>query len=461
MYLITVKTKFLFIDILLLWITFAYITWDVKDVPFHGDEATTIWMGRDFDTVILNGDFNAVAFQEKNCTVELPRCNANQHMRIITSNLSKIAMGVAWSNSGFSVHDLNEQWVWGLDKTWNSDNGHVPSPRLLQITRLSSAWLTALSCVFLLATARRIARSLFQTPTSVFVASWAAVFFYATHAAILLNGKRAMFEGGLLFGITLMAWAVFANIHRFPRLSWRFVALTGILTGLALSTKHSATLTVVILYGGWVIWGLFRLLYARQIRPMMLHIAQLTLATILALGVFYAMNPLWWSISPLRMADYTIQERQKILDEQVALFGGYENNAAKAEGLWKQMFRPTTQYYETPSWATYEGVTQEIITYETSGFVGLSHETSIYFVRLSAFFLGVIVLVIHFSRTRAAVICLLLVWTVAILIISYVTIPLPWQRYYLSIHPPLTIIMGIGIGVFMDYLSRLFSPKSV
>lgn len=127
----------LLFDILLLICIMGYITLSVEDVSFHGDESTTIWMSGDYQTVVLAGDFDELAYAEP------PRRTTEQYMRIITSNLSKIAMGVSWQGSGMEQSDLNEQWVWGLDLQQNQGNGSLLSENLLYVTRLLSAWLLA------------------------------------------------------------------------------------------------------------------------------------------------------------------------------------------------------------------------------------------------------------------------------------------------------------------------------
>ena len=198
----------LFLDALLLIVCMGYITNGAATVPFHGDESTTIWMSRDYDTAILHGDFDAIEYQAP------PRRTTEQHMRIITSNVSKIAMGAAWSSIGLNTNDVNDQWVWGLDMQWNGENGHIPSNRLLTISRLTSAWMMAFSLVFITAMGRAVGSTILSHPLAIAASSWGATLLYTLHPAILVNGRRAMFEGGFLLGLTAIAWATSSGAVR-------------------------------------------------------------------------------------------------------------------------------------------------------------------------------------------------------------------------------------------------------
>lgn len=439
----------LLIDALVLVLLMGYVTLGTEKVPFHGDESTTIWMSRDFDMVILDGDFGAVEYQGP------PRRTTEQHMRIVTSNISKLAMGLAWSGTGMDVGDINDQWVWGADLQWNRDNGHVPSDQLLRVTRLTSAWMTALSVVFVLAIVRLVGGQLYRSPLALAVAGWGGAFLYATNPAILLNGRRAMFEGGLLLGMTLAAYGVLVLVKRTPRARWSVYAGVGIVTGMALSTKHSAAFTVVLLYGGLLAGGL---IWQRG----WINLAKIGLATVAALLVFLALNPLWWS-QPLKMPGIVIEERQKILDQQVNLFGGYDGIGERVTGLWNEALRPVPQYFEANYWADYVGVKEEIARYEASGLAGWLDEWDIVFfaVRLMALGFGIWALVrswrdVHYeanvteSMAARRLILILGLWVVGMLAISLVSVPLDWQRYYLPIQPPLAVVMGLGLGALVE-----------
>lgn len=424
------RRNLLLLDTLILLLAMAYITLGADRVPFHGDESTTIWMSRDYDTAILQRDSAALGYEAP------ARRTTDQHMRVITGNFSKLLMGAAWSGAGMQVEDINDQWVWGLDMGWNRQNGHVPSERLLTIARLTSAWLTALGAVLLLACTQLIARHYLGHPLAIHGAGWGAVLLYTLNPAILLHGRRAMFDAGLLFGLLLVVW-VALRLLLSPR-TWRTYLVAGLFTGLALTTKHTAAFTVVLLYAALGMGHLFRREWPA--------IRNLALATVTALITIYALTPLWWS-APFDGPRAAIDERQKILDEQVAFFGGYTNTTERLTALWDEALHIAPQYYEADYWASYSGVQAEIDDYQHSGLAGWRDDIGIFALRLLTLAVG-LWLVIRNWRTPTT--RLLLVWLVGILLITLVSVPLQWQRYYLPIQPPLIILMGLGLGALIE-----------
>lgn len=438
----------LLLDVLLLILLMGYITLGTQDVPFHGDESTTIWMTRDFDTAVLKGDFDAIAYQAP------PRRTTEQHMRIITSNVSKLVMGATWSSIGLTADDINDQWVWGLDMQWNQDNGHMPSNQLLYISRLTSAWMTAFSVVFVLLIGRILGSSILSNPFAIRMSGWGAGVFYAIHPAILVNGRRAMFEGSLLLGLTLIVWETLILIKR-PRPPYSYL-LYGLITGLVLSTKHNAAFTVVLLYAGLCTTAVWRVFKTRQLSQFRSNIIGIACATCIGLIIFLALNPIWWS-QPLKMPKIIIEERQAILDIQVDLFGGYEHFSERIEGLGREIFRASPQYFEADYWKDYDGVSEEIDAYESNYLAGWSDDIVIFAARLLFAMFGISAIfriARHGNAQSQHMMLIFVIWCLGILAITLWTVPLDWQRYYLQIQPPLTILMGLGVGMFVDLWLR-------
>ena len=431
----------------------GYILVGTHAVPFHGDESTTIWMSEDFDTLMLNGDFESVYYEDP------PRRTTEQHLRIITGNFSKLVMGGAWSSNGLQVEDLNEQWVWSpdLDIVWNRANGHAPSEDLLFYTRLSSALLTALSAVLVFATVRFIGYTLFKSHIATNGAAWLASGFYATNPAVLLNGRRAMFEGGLLFGLSLVAWLIF-RIQRKSKMTIVDAILLGIGTGLALTTKHSAAFTITILYAGLLITFVSHVATWQQ-RGQVL--AKVGASTAIALIVMYILSPMWW-LNPLAMPTTTIEERQQILDEQVALFGGYESFSERIMGLWDESIAIQPQYAEAEYWFSFDGFSQEVENYEslmTAGIISGNHIVVVV-VRLGLILTGIGACVFNIQKFKWNNGAMLLFWAAGMTIITLITVPLPWQRYYLPLQIPLSVLMGVGGAWIYNFLHEKIGAVS-
>lgn len=453
----TAKAYFLLLDVIFLLGIFAYITLPVDNVPFHGDESTTIWMSEDYQTA-LDGDFAELTYAAP------PRRTTEQHMRIITSNLSKIAMGISWRQMGIEQNELNEQWIWGADFSQNEANNSIPSPKLLRVTRLSSAWLLALSTVFIVAITRRIAHQFFRNSKVIFVSSWlGAVAYTFLYPAILLNGRRAMFEGGLLFGLAIVAWASIRIIAQ-QNIQWFDYGILGICAGLGLSTKHSATFTVVLLFSGLVVVAIISAWQASsQISVLRQYLMKISLATVLALLIFFGLNPLWWS-NPLDMPAIVIKQRQMILDEQVTYFPTYkyEEPSTRIAGLVEEIINPSTQYYETDYWIDYAGVSTEIDTYNSSLWAGLGENLLGLFLRGLLVFSGIILLIYqswHGNWQHRKLILLIAIWAGGMSLITLITVPLHWQRYYLPVLVPHVILMGIGGGTILEFVEKYLTSR--
>jgi hypothetical protein len=323
----------------------------------------------------------------------------------------------------------------------------------------------ALGGVFLLTLTRTCAQCLGLTHSSAHLAGWMSVALYATHPDLLLNGRRAMFEGGLLFGLTLVAWLM---ISIFPRTPFSFGAwgrwlIIGLGTGLALSTKHSAAFSVTLLYGGWgmvAVWQSFRsqntFTLQQGARQRLLGLA---ITGVLGLVVFGLLHPLWWS-APLKMPAIVIEERQAILDLQVDLYGGYANFPQQVDGLWQMLFRVRPQYYEVPEWGIYSGVSQTIHAYETRGWAGYGWQLDSFRLVLFSAGLGWLVFALCYSiHTQRELSLVLLLWMGGLTLISLLTIPLAWHRYYLPLQVPFLLICGLGAGLLASLITNWLATQ--
>jgi hypothetical protein len=155
------------------------------------------------------------------------------------------------------------------------------------------------------------------------------------------------------------------------------------------------------------------------------------------------------------MPGIVIEQRRLILDEQVAAFGGYHGAADRLTGLWRELFRAQPQYYEAPYWRDYPGVRQEIADYEASGLAGWKAGALSTAVRFSLAVTGFGLMLWVLIRGQGAarrVALVLACWSIGLVALALLTVPLGWQRYYLPLQPPLAVIMGLGSGVGLQAL---------
>ncbi len=265
-------------------------------VPFHGDEATIIDMSHDYAYLVHERDLDRVLYRDS------PPDPSAQELRILNGTVGKMAIGLAWDLAGLSVDDLNDQWVWGAPWDWNLSDGHMPGERLLWAARLSSVLMLVISGWALFAITR------LTIPDRL--AAYVATAIYATTPAVLLNGRRAMFEGSHLCFALLAVLAAMLLVReqgnpgkRRRRLAlWSL--LLGILSGFAIASKHTALITVGAVWAAVMlhplIWPGGGSLRARIVGYNRRRIVRFLVIVDLAVLIFLALNPAWWS-DPLTM----------------------------------------------------------------------------------------------------------------------------------------------------------------
>lgn len=391
--------------------------------PFHGDEATQIFMSRDFAYQYLLGQPERVRYANP------PVSAQEQELRLLNGTVNKTVIGLAWSLAGFGPDDLNEQWDWGADWDYNWSTGHAPSRDLL----VASRWPSSLFLI-----AGMLALFGLGWSLSGRSAAWLAALFYALHPVLLLNGRRAMMEGSLIAFTALAALlAVRWLLGRGSR-AWLWAALFGLAAGLALASKHTALFAVVPLGAAVLGWELVRLRNdgARALaRPFL----QMMLAALIAGVVFYALNPAWWG-DPLARAGDVLRLRNDLLAGQAAAFGGYAGPWEALRGGLRQIFAPVPQYYEVAGWGAW--LAPEIAAYESSGLSSLTAAWPLTLATLGLFALGVWTLGQRGPRPEARWIAA--VWLLSALAAAFLFTPLEWQRYYLPVYPALVWVTSLG-----------------
>lgn len=428
----------------------AYILAGTALVPFHGDEATQIYMSRDYVYLFLDHDLNRVLYHPD------PASPTEQHLRLLNGTLPKYLIGLAWHAGGLSPADLNEQWDWGADWHYNQQTGHAPTPERLQLARWSSALLLAAGAapMFWLGWALGGRR-----------AAYFASLYYALNPALLLNGRRAMMEGGVtLFSLLVVLTGVWWMKTLTPALSaaasgrgkshrWLAAATLGLTAGLALASKHTALLTVAAVFGVTGGYSIYRWVKDSRAGTRSAAFLQVIMAAFIVAAVFLALNPAWWS-APLQMPGVVLQLRAELLQTQVEVFGGYAGLAEQIGGFWRQVFVALPQYYEVAGWETYIG--DQITRYEASPWRGVSVGGS----ATGGVLLGVMMVVgvwaLLRGRGRTAARLVVGVWALVVIVATLVLTPLEWQRYYLPVYPAVGLLAAVGI----DYvIQMLFSRR--
>jgi 4-amino-4-deoxy-L-arabinose transferase-like glycosyltransferase len=375
----------------------------------------------------------------------------DQELRLLNGVLSKYGIGLITSVSGIAENELNTRWIWGEDWYVNQYYGHIPVNPLLFIARMSSALMTLLSVALVF----RIVRMLGNLNTAALI-----TFIYATMPAVLLNGRRAMFEGAFLLATALLVFAAI-NLARYllssPRLQndWRRWVFFAITLGLAPAAKHTAILPAIPIL--MVLVWLGRKQFIKTAKWILVSFA-------IAGAVFLSLNPAWWS-QPLEVPKAVLKFRQELLNQQLGFFNIYTNPADRVSALVGYTFGGP-QYFEEhfngpQGWQDW--LKDQIAAYQVSGLTGVQWSQ----LGIAAWAFIVIGIAGMFSKAfarhveqqnlpQAANLTLVAVTIFSVPAIFVLT-PLAWQRYYLPLALPLAAAMGIGIITLINVIPVLIT----
>ena len=423
---LTPKQRLMGMDALWLGLLTLYILAGAAIVPFHGDESTQIFMGRDYYYHFVEADLSKIVYDASGSA-----SLTEQELRLLNGTIAKTIYGWITASSGLRLDELNEQWDWEADYTYNRDTHRIPNDHLLHKGRLASALQLALAVwVFF-----GFVRLTMGRPTA-----WLASALFALHPSILLNGRRAMTEGSHLLGMMLVLLAAAWLMRRRPW--WGYMAL-GCAIGLAVAAKHPNVFAAALVFFACFSCDLAQAM--RKQRGTARVWGRLLMTALTALLVFYALNPGWW-LAPLSTARTALRIRANLLRNQTATFGGYASAAERADGFFRYVFAGEVQYFEDPAWAGYDVIRVQIETYQGSGLAGLGADGS----RLGGWLFLPLAIggSLHFvrnKRIRREYRWLLLVWGLGMMTLTFILTPLPWARYYLPALPFAASMAAYGL----------------
>jgi hypothetical protein len=328
-----------------------YALLGVGGTTFHGDESMQLYMSSDY--------FTAFVERAPERLLALPPyyIDSDPHLRILNGTVNRYAIGFAWHVAGYTPAELPPRpgWDWGLTYADNVATAHRPAEALLNLARLPSALFFAASIVVVFLLAQSIGGR---------GAAYAAALLYTLHPALLLNGRRALQEGSMLF-FGLASLLVVARIHTVSlsrqilnhrvtegkgsshqasaknqqptaKSSAALYALLALLCGFTVLSKHSGILFVA----GALLWlnapllvGFGRWLLARSgvrvtaprlqalARPFAVSIIASLLVVVVTLALFIALSPALWNDPAARLSDL-LTVRSELLIIQTNAFGG-------------------------------------------------------------------------------------------------------------------------------------------
>src|SRR5262245_14962125 len=128
------------IDLAFLSVLALYIFAGMMLAPFHGDEATIIYLAKDWYRITSLRDLPSVLYRPK---IDDQRQADEQEFRLQNGVTSKYAIGLMSSLLGQPLDAMNDPWFWGADYNDNLAHGHLPRPIVLLAARFSSTAMLA------------------------------------------------------------------------------------------------------------------------------------------------------------------------------------------------------------------------------------------------------------------------------------------------------------------------------
>jgi hypothetical protein len=411
-----------------LYLGFLLIT--LPAVPFHPDEATYIYMSRDLDRIIAGGPLSV-------CWRSGGGSDPLQVERERDCPLTRYAVGLARLTGGLPATDAN--WNWGSDWEQNLGQGAVPSDRLMLLARIPEVLLLFLS-VLLMA---RIGLGLGGGVGAV-----SAAVLFGLNSQILLHGRRAMSEAGVLFGMILVV-AVLLERRNAAGPRFRNIArplLTGAALAIAVSAKYSGLLIAPV-----AVVGMFFIDPESPWRRRLWHgILRIGVMAAAFLAVFLLLNPVYWC-DLLGTLSAVVAERRRLSFEQVQTLH-LASRVAVLDSIPIRLLAPLYEwlmaplaFWDVPNYSAATSLSEAAYVSQplhmlTTGSIGGLVSTVLAFLGLGG------VIARKMPRGSDASPLIAAAWFICIFVGIVAVVPILWQRYYLPLIPAGAVLSAVAIN---------------
>lgn len=269
-------------DLLLLFVLAAFILAGKDLAPFQGDESTFIRMSRDYK-YLKEGNLERLLYRP-----HPEEGGMEQKIRLTTGSFNSFAIGLARDLAGLSSQPVNGFWLWDYapergEEMWevNIQRGRMPDPESLRVSRIPSTVLGAATLFLFFLSARLLTQSR--------LAAWIGTVALGTSPLFLIHVRRAMQEGSKLFFLCLCL-AIAARITRAPnKIGYLLLGIAG---GITLACKQDVAMALAGIYTG------LTLLPFPDKRNLIKNLLLVTASTCVALACFLALMPVWWGWWP-------------------------------------------------------------------------------------------------------------------------------------------------------------------
>lgn len=411
-----------------LWVLLsAFAIWGVHSVPFHPDESTYLYM---------SGDLETYFHQPGSLAWDPGRSDdRDQSYRLLDAPLIRYVIGVGRMLTGEGP--LPVDWDWSKSWSENAQAGALPDVRLLSVGRLAVTALLPLGLLFTYSTGKKLGGNLSGLLTMVLI---------GCSAVVLLHARRAMAEGGLLFGLLFFNYTLSLGAKR----PW----LTGLAAGLAFNAKFSALAILPV--------GLLSVLWLPKLDR---HSVRKAIGNALQYVIMFAalsflLNPVLWN-QPIQAFEAAMQAREELLDRQLSDVERLAPEKALNEPLQRfavlgaHLYLTPLMFAEVGNYLENTAQTEREYTAALGNNLfrdPLSAGLLLFFTLLGLTLSIRKVLQQNLALNR--LICLLLIATFLQILAYIVAIPLPWQRYSILLVPYVTLWMGFGLSDTIKYFFR-------
>lgn len=425
----------------------VYIAAGMPLATFHADESMQIYTSEDFWKVFIDEDLESVI---TNPPYDI---DSDAQLRILNGSVNRYTIGLTWMLADESRRDLPPApgWNWGLSYEDNLDKDFRLAPDLLNLSRLPSTIFLIL-CLPLMGFLGRASGSR--------LGFFVATALFAFSPPILLNGRRALQEGSMLFFglLTVVSAAMIANSRARRRpagcLVWViFIAAAA----LAIASKHTGLIFAAAGLGWIIISDLVNIKTWSNVFGLV-GLFRITVSMIVLIGgLSFALLPALWSENPIQRFEELLTVRADLVEVQTQLFPEttLDTTEERINALLEQPFTAPLMHYEAPAWGESTAVQEEIAAYEASPLSGIDWGNAGVLPTVLAL-LGIGLAFVGLTRANAerrAFNAGLLAWLV-ITVGALLFNPLEWQRYYLPLMPIAFVLVALALNV-------LLSPRRV
>ncbi len=351
-----------------------------------------------------------------------------QKYRLLDAPITRYAIGVFRLISG--VPPLQNDWDWS--KTWDENKLAFPTPKMLFVSRLSTAILFPISIVIFFL----LSKELFKNNNILIGLS---VLLFSLNSLLLLHTRRAMAESSLIFFLTL-------SLYLLLKLPKKIIFLSAIPIGFAINSKQILIFLVLV---GLL---LFFYYFFKETNKL---ITQTIFFSIIIVSIFMLFNPILWN-NPLKAFDAMIKERSLLTQNQEFSIEAVSPTSI-TDTIPKKIVAWIAQIYILPpspqEIANYQdALNVSFVNYLKSPFQkGLFRNLLLGTLSFLFFLYGFIRAIINFTiKEKIIFVSAFLLFFLEILFLFKI----PFQRYFLPAIPLSILFESYGIFQFYYWVKR-------